>query len=319
MKNIIVVTITLIILSSFNSQMQAQAVYNGSYKHTFTTNYGNIEIGPFNSSWAHIYTDRPKVIFNRPVYSVANTFSSYNNDLILQTEGNTRMVINDDTGNVGIGTTNPISKLQVNGDFYLYSDDAYNSGWGKTHFFWRRHSLIMGTPTGVYAHNLIELKPGGSSRGEIYSALEFYQATGENNHERRIRITSNNSNPTFFNAGNVGIGTTTPDSKLTVAGNIHAQEVKVTVNAGADFVFEEDYALPSLQQLEQFIKTNKHLPEIASEKEMQENGLHLAEMNIKLLQKIEELTLYVIEQNKSMERQELRIYELEQLLKTIQK
>jgi hypothetical protein len=101
----------------------------------------------------------------------------------------------------------------------------------------------------------------------------------------------------------VGIGTITPDSKLTVAGNIHAQEVKVTIDAGADFVFHEAYKLPSLDTVEIFIKKNKHLPEIASAKDMEENGILLAEMNIKLLQKIEELTLYTIEQENKLEEQ----------------
>ena len=104
----------------------------------------------------------------------------------------------------------------------------------------------------------------------------------------------------FFN-GNVGIGTTNPSSKLTVAGNINSREVKVSVDAGADFVFEKDYNLLSLQEVEKFVTENKHLPEIASAKEMQKEGIHLSEMNIKLLQKIEELTLYVIEQNKRIE------------------
>ena len=102
-----------------------------------------------------------------------------------------------------------------------------------------------------------------------------------------------------FMSGNVGIGTTNPTAKLTVAGDINSREVRVTVNAGADFVFENDYDLPSLTSVEAFIKENKHLPEIASAKEMQENGINLSEMNIKLLQKIEELTLYTIEQNKN--------------------
>ncbi|MCL6294848.1 interleukin-like EMT inducer domain-containing protein [Jejuia spongiicola] len=114
---------------------------------------------------------------------------------------------------------------------------------------------------------------------------------------------------------NVGIGTTTPDSKLTVAGNIHAQEVKVTVNAGADFVFNDDYELPSLKEVEQFIKTNNHLPEIASEKEMLDNGLFLAEMNIKLLQKIEELMLYTIQQEKQLEMKDSKIKSIENILK----
>jgi hypothetical protein len=101
--------------------------------------------------------------------------------------------------------------------------------------------------------------------------------------------------------GNVGIGTDHPDSKLTVAGNIHSREVKVTVGAGADFVFNETYELKSLEEIEAFITKNKHLPEVASENEMLENGLKLGEMNIKMLQKIEELTLYLIEQNKQLQ------------------
>ncbi|WDF60803.1 tail fiber protein [Flavobacterium sp. KACC 22758] len=104
----------------------------------------------------------------------------------------------------------------------------------------------------------------------------------------------------YFN-GNVGIGTTNPTSKLTVAGNITSREVKVTVDAGADFVFENEYNLPSLESVDKFIKENKHLPEIASAKEMQKDGINLSEMNIKLLQKIEELTLYMIEMKKENE------------------
>nr|WP_315176510.1 tail fiber protein [uncultured Flavobacterium sp.] len=104
----------------------------------------------------------------------------------------------------------------------------------------------------------------------------------------------------YFN-GNVGIGTTNPTSKLTVAGNINSREVKVSVDAGADFVFEKDYTLPSLQEVEKFVIENKHLPEIASAKEMQKEGINLSEMNIKLLQKIEELTLYMIDFKKEID------------------
>lgn len=110
--------------------------------------------------------------------------------------------------------------------------------------------------------------------------------------------------------GNVGIGTANPTSKLTVAGDIASREVKVSVEAGADFVFENDYKLPSLNSVEKFIAENKHLPEIASAKEMQKEGINLSEMNIKLLQKIEELTLYMIEQEKKTEK--LHQYILEQ-------
>jgi hypothetical protein len=106
----------------------------------------------------------------------------------------------------------------------------------------------------------------------------------------------------FFD-GKVGIGTTVPDEKLTVKGKIHTQEVKVDM-AGPlvpDYVFANEYKLQTLQQVEAFIKQNKHLPEIPSAKEIEENGLMLAEMNMKLLQKIEELTLYLIQQQTEIE------------------
>ncbi|MFV1883187.1 MAG: hypothetical protein ACMZ7B_01660 [Balneola sp.] len=102
--------------------------------------------------------------------------------------------------------------------------------------------------------------------------------------------------------GNVGIGTTNPDQKLTVKGKIHSEEVIVDLNVpGPDYVFEEDYDLTSLKELEAYIKANKHLPEIPSAKEMEANGIILGEMNMLLLKKIEELTLHAISQEKAIE------------------
>ncbi|MNQ57812.1 hypothetical protein D3C85_719810 [compost metagenome] len=114
----------------------------------------------------------------------------------------------------------------------------------------------------------------------------------------------------YIQNGNVGIGTTNPTSKLTVAGNINSREVKVTVDAGADFVFEKNYNLPSLESVDKYIKENKHLPEIASADEMKKDGINLSEMNIKLLQKIEEMTLYMIEMKRENEKQNEEIKNL---------
>jgi hypothetical protein len=108
------------------------------------------------------------------------------------------------------------------------------------------------------------------------------------------------------NNGNLGIGTANPDMKLTVNGNIHAEEVKIDLSISApDYVFKEDYNLKSLEELEIFIKENNHLPEIPSAKEFEENGLMLAKMDMDLLKKIEELTLYTIAQQKEIKRLKL--------------
>jgi hypothetical protein len=103
--------------------------------------------------------------------------------------------------------------------------------------------------------------------------------------------------------GKLGIGTTTPDELLTVKGTIHCREVKVDLNGavGPDYVFEKNYELPDLTTVEKYILANKHLPEVPSANEMEANGVKLLEMNLLLLKKVEELTLYVIEQQKKIE------------------
>ncbi|KAB5483649.1 tail fiber protein [Flagellimonas hadalis] len=114
------------------------------------------------------------------------------------------------------------------------------------------------------------------------------------------------------NNGDVGIGTTSPDSKLTVKGKIHAEEVKVDLSVpGPDYVFKEGYDLKTLEEVQNYIKQHGHLPNIPSAKEMEVNGILLAEMNMKLLEKIEELTLYTLEQEKKIEAMLLRIENLE--------
>jgi hypothetical protein len=124
-------------------------------------------------------------------------------------------------------------------------------------------------------------------------------------------------NSLWIYQGNVGIGTVNePREKLVVGGNINSREVRVTVNAGADFVFDEAYELPALSEVETFVRENKHLPEIASAKEMQDNGLELGKMDIKLLQKVEELTLYLIELNRKVEKLEAENKKLIEQIKT---
>ena len=140
--------------------------------------------------------------------------------------------------------------------------------------------------------------------------------------------------------GNVMIGKTTADAKLDVAGTIKAEEIQVTLASmdnlnlngtlaannitvkangnTADFVFEENYNLQDLDQVEAYIKEHKHLPNIPSADEMEAQGVNLAEMNKLLLQKIEELTLYAIEKDKESKKMKEESVKLEERLARIE-
>jgi hypothetical protein len=103
-------------------------------------------------------------------------------------------------------------------------------------------------------------------------------------------------------SGNVGIGTSNPGTyRLAVEGVLGARQVKVTTSPWADFVFRSDYNLRPLSEVEDFIKQNKHLPDVPTEEEIVRDGNDLGKTDAMLLQKIEELTLYMIELKKEVE------------------
>lgn len=154
-------------------------------------------------------------------------------------------------------------------------------------------------------------QPFAEIRGFFYAGS--FLATGSNTNAL-MRPQGDNTEVIVDYAGNVGIGTNSPDYKLDVEGTIRTRELKVDME-GADFVFEDDYELRSLNEVEEFINNNKHLPDIAPAAEMEENGVNQSEMNQKLLQKIEELTLYLIELKKENLIQNNKIQTLENSLK----
>ncbi|RNL66903.1 hypothetical protein ED312_23550, partial [Sinomicrobium pectinilyticum] len=105
---------------------------------------------------------------------------------------------------------------------------------------------------------------------------------------------------------------------LAVNGNIRAKEIKVETG-WSDFVFEESYNLPTLEEVEQHINEKGHLKDIPSAKEVEENGIFLGQMDAKLLQKIEELTLYMIALKKENREQKFQIEKLQKAIDQLQK
>ena len=173
--------------------------------------------------------------------------------------------------------------------------------WTATNAYWAtpliyRTRRFPDDGTGAFPfNNYGELMIQGTSHGSMYNKGISFLTWDGSGAEPQIRMRVSPE-------GNIGIGTLSPDAKLTVNGKIRSREVKVDLNFPApDYVFAPDYKLRSLQEVENYIKENSHLPEIPSAKEFEKNGINVSEMNMALLKKVEELTLYTIEQQKNTE------------------
>ncbi len=194
-------------------------------------------------------------------------------------------------GKLGVGTSLPQESAHVNGALKLTS--TYGN-------------LTLGKMDANYVYFNTDMS-GFSFNKPLYLQHTTIRGTGN----ALMFYTHTNTLGITILHDRVGIGTSNPRYKLDVNGGIRAQEVVVETN-GADFVFADDYQLRPLSEVEAFITENKHLPEIQSAQEMQENGVSVSELQTKLLQKIEELTLYLIQQEETI--QELR-QEVESLKK----
>ncbi|MCX2433224.1 hypothetical protein [Pedobacter sp. GR22-10] len=147
------------------------------------------------------------------------------------------------------------------------------------------------------------------SSGENSARSPAPYGGGPNNYFSRLYVDG-----FMVTAGNIGIGTSSLTEKLNVEGKIQAREIKVEATNWPDYVFLQDYQLPTLTQIAKQIKLNGHLPDIPFAKEVEANGVTLGEMNKLLLKKVEELTLHLIDKEKQIENQNRRLLEIEQIL-----
>ncbi|MBL7748490.1 MAG: hypothetical protein JNM19_13720, partial [Chitinophagaceae bacterium] len=184
-------------------------------------------------------------------------------------------------GNVGIGTSTP----DVNTKLTLQTPGDYST------------ALSIRNPSGSAVFNAYV---GGPINGNTISLgtpgampIAFY---------------TNSANRMFIMAnGNVGIGTDNPTNKLSVNGNIRSREVIVETANWPDYVFENTYQLKPLAEVEKYIKAHNHLPGIPAAAELETKGLHLGDIQKKMMEKIEELTLYIIQQQKEIDTLKLKV------------
>lgn len=302
---------------------------------------GDITAGSSNGGYHLIVNDIPTA---RWALGTGNYGFHIANDYPVTGTWAEKFVISRD-GNVGIGVANPTAKLELpnNGNASLrvgvssnmsnahtqlintmtvigdnpttiascgsVSHDHYNNGNNPT---WAG-TFIQHFGTGLSCHlynnvkvdkqNLGVLHFQNESNGVIVSSGGIYLATQYNNIA------------TFHANGNVAIGyqaDVIPTSyKLQVNGNLWASNVRTSANYYPDYVFDTAYQLPTLQQVEAYIKQNHHLPEVPSEAEVKKDGINLGEHQVILLKKVEELTLYAIEQNKKQQEQNEQLQQLE--------
>jgi len=237
----------------------------------------------------------------------------------------------------------PLAKLEVNGTLkvntlpiattntYFLSTDAsgnvkkqlLNMTGAPSNLVLTGDVLTLSNP--LTAGNSVKLpniyNTNGTLTGERVVAMNNNRLIFDTEANGRIYVGNTLTTPSPFNTSNFPAVTGANDNyKLLVEGGILSEKIKVALRSGADWkdsVFASDYPLMSLNKVEEYVKENKHLPGIESAEELVKKGLDLGDMQAKQMGKIEELTLYVIEQNKTLEKQNKEIEELKAMVKVL--
>lgn len=337
-KNVMKKLSVLLLCLSFCFQINAQSASNTSFT---TSDAGWFQVGKWTLGQRG--SDRVVISLNggasAPQEVVIDVFKDWSTGFLIDAKG---------------ARNGYIEQVRITKDDTYYYLEAYfekmipDNGKGYLHLY-----NLGGKASGFMLNSGVLPVSTGSV---------FYE-TGDIQFKTSIGNTLNLRNKLFVD-GNVGIGTTSPSTKLEVHngtlkvsggsllgqessrfvvdsgnsyghslmelrningvifkvlgsgnaalnGKLESKEIKVTNTPTADFVFEENYSLPTLESIEKHIKEKRHLPEIASAKEMKQNGVNVGSFQIQLLQKIEELTLYTIEQEKNLKQQNSKIERLE--------
>jgi hypothetical protein len=198
-------------------------------------------------------------------------------------------------GNVGIGEANPKTLLDVQGPVLTGGGngniDPSNLFNGNINYLANSAQMLIGWNrlAGYGETDFIANQGGGVTGG-----FAFFNHNNNNAESLLMWIKGD---------GNVGIGTNNPQAKLAVNGLVRAREVKVESTNWPDYVFNPTYRLPALSVVKAYIIKNQHLPDMPSESEVVKEGVNLGEIVKLQTKKIEELTLYLLEQDKQMQAQ----------------
>jgi len=234
--------------------------------------------------------------------------------LFAQWNTNVNDIYNTNTGNVGVGTTTPAQKFTVHNPSafaIMQVERPMASGTGNCAAVYAKNA----SNGDIYFFGLKRIASGGSeavqsaydAASNTWRAFSVLNGTTGKFEIRAgvVDVEYKNSGNIFFNntGSGVGIGVTSLGAgvKLQVAGKVKVQEVEVALTPWPDFVFNNDYKLRPLAEVEAFIMEHKHLPDVPSQAEVENNGLNLGEMNAVLMQKVEELTLYIISLQKQID------------------
>jgi hypothetical protein len=209
-------------------------------------------------------------------------------------------------GNIGIGTNAPRAKLDVNGGAWISQGIIADQ-------------LVVGGASGWFrgaaggnSNVIIQGNAGNYAAFWITSGPQWLKIGGSGGTEPSLGAINVND------AGNVGIGTMNFNDatyKLFVETGIRTRKIKVDQSSWPDYVFDDHYTLRPLSEIEKFIQQHKHLPEVPSAVEVKDNGVNLGDNQALLLKKIEELTLYLVAQDKTLKKQQAEIDQLKKQLK----